>query len=166
MIDSSQKDFFKKASEKILSTGLRVASYDFNRPWGGFFVIDENQSQIFSNIYFDGLDISTLKISGKLSPKVLVVKPNCRLSWQYHHRRSETWRILEGPVGIIQSLTDKEGDLKEYNKGDTIELKNEERHRLIGLDNWALVAEFWQHTHAKNPSNELDIIRVQDDFGR
>ena len=27
-------------------------------------------------------------------------------------------------------------------------------------------SEIWQHTDADNPSDEDDIIRVQDDFGR
>jgi len=27
-------------------------------------------------------------------------------------------------------------------------------------------AEIWQHTDKNNPSDEDDIIRVQDDFGR
>jgi hypothetical protein len=39
------------------------------------------------------------------------------------------------------------------------------RHRLIGLDDFGVVAEIWQHTDAI-PSDEEDIIRVQDDFGR
>ena len=36
---------------------------------------------------------------------------------------------------------------------------------LIGLDNYSIVAEIWQHTDKNNPSDEEDIIRVQDDFG-
>lgn len=31
---------------------------------------------------------------------------------------------------------------------------------------WGVVAEIWQHTDKDNPSNEDDIVRVQDDFGR
>ena len=27
-------------------------------------------------------------------------------------------------------------------------------------------SEIWQHTDAKHPSDEDDIIRVQDDYGR
>jgi len=37
---------------------------------------------------------------------------------------------------------------------------------LVGLDADAIIAEIWQHTDAANPSNEDDIVRVQDDFGR
>jgi mannose-6-phosphate isomerase len=29
-----------------------------------------------------------------------------------------------------------------------------------------MISEIWQHTDAENPSNEDDIVRVQDDFGR
>jgi hypothetical protein len=29
-----------------------------------------------------------------------------------------------------------------------------------------MLAEIWQHTDDANPSNEDDIVRVQDDFGR
>ena len=49
---------------------------------------------------------------------------------------------------------------------DIIQLKQAERHRLLGLDGWGIVAEIWRHTDAENPSNEEDIVRVQDDFGR
>ena len=54
-------------------------------------MIDESQAQDFSNKFFKGLDINTMKIGGKLSPKILIVKPESRLSWQYHNRRAEIW---------------------------------------------------------------------------
>ena len=41
-----------------------------------------------------------------------------------------------------------------------------ERHRLVGLENWGVVAEFWQHTDPDHPSDEDDIVRVQDDYKR
>ena len=107
-----------------------------------------------------------LRISGKLSPKILLVAPHQRLSWQYHHRRAEIWRVVEGTVGVITSLTDEEGELKTYAPSELITLKQGERHRLIGLDGWGTIAEIWQHTDASQPSDENDIVRVQDDFGR
>ena len=110
--------------------------------------------------------MQTLKIGGKLSPKILIVKPKARLSWQYHYRRAEIWRVFKGECGIIRSDTDKENEMKIYNEGDQIKLKQGERHRLIGLEDYCLVAEIWQHTDKNNPSNEEDIVRVQDDFGR
>jgi mannose-6-phosphate isomerase-like protein (cupin superfamily) len=157
---------FITIEKQILSQGLNIASFDFERPWGGFFVIEEEDAQLFSNIYFDGFNIDTLRKAGKLSPKILLVKPQARLSWQYHHRRAETWRVLEGPVGVIRSFDDTEKPMITHHEGDVITLKKGERHRLIGLDSWGVVSEFWQHTDAQRPSNEDDIIRLQDDYAR
>ena len=157
---------FKEIKNEIESFGFNVISLDFDRPWGGFLVIDEEQAQEFSNKFFEGLDINTLKIGGKLSPKILIVKPGARLSWQYHNRRAEIWQVYKGTAGIIRSDSDEENEMKEYNEGDQVVLKQGERHRLIGLDDFCVVAEIWQHTDATHPSDEDDIIRVQDDFGR
>jgi mannose-6-phosphate isomerase-like protein (cupin superfamily) len=157
---------FKTIEKQILSQGLNIASSDLERPWGGFFVIEEEDAQLFSNIYFDGFNIDTLRKAGKLSPKILLVKPQARLSWQYHHRRAETWRVLEGPVGVIRSFDDTQKAMIIHHSGDVITLKKGERHRLIGLESWGIVAEFWQHTNAQKPSNEDDIIRLQDDYAR
>ena len=159
-------DIFELIKKKLTNHGLRIDRYDFERPWGGFFVLDENQAQDFADIYFKGLDVGSLRISGKLSPKILLVKPRARLSWQYHHRRTETWCIIEGPVGIIRSATNDEGDLVSFDAGETLVLEQGQRHRLIGLEKWGVVAEFWQHTDPKHPSDEDDIVRVQDDYKR
>jgi mannose-6-phosphate isomerase len=157
---------FEKASIKLKNQGFRIDFYDLKRPWGGFIVIDENQAQKFADIYFEGLDVEPLRIGGKLSPKILLVKPEARLSWQYHHRRAETWRVVEGPVGIVRSATDDEGELVSFGAGETVVLQQGERHRLIGLEGWGIVAEFWQHTDPDHPSDEDDIVRVQDDYAR
>jgi mannose-6-phosphate isomerase-like protein (cupin superfamily) len=94
------------------------------------------------------------------------VKPEARLSWQYHNRRAEIWQLYKDSAGIIRSGTDAENEMEVYSEGDQIVLKQCERHRLIGLDDFSVVAEIWQHTDADNPSDEEDIIRVQDGFGR
>ena len=157
---------FESTRSKLEKQGLRIDRLDLNRPWGGFYVLDENQAQAFADLYFDGLDVEPLRKGGKLSPKILLVKPEARLSWQYHHRRTETWRVVEGPVGIVRSPIDVEGELVSYEAGETIVLEKGERHRLIGLENWGVVAEFWQHTDPDHPSDEDDIVRVQDDYAR
>ena len=159
-------NYFNLTEKLIKSLGFRVVSKDFDRPWGGFLVIDEDQAQDFSNQFFKGINIEELKISGKLSPKILIVNPESRLSWQYHNRRAEIWRVYKGEVGIIRSEDDTQNEIEIYREGDQITLKQGERHRLIGLDNYGVVAEIWQHTDKNNPSDEEDIVRVQDDFGR
>ena len=159
-------NIFQSRQIILENQGLRIESYDLSRPWGGFFVLDENQAQAFADIYFQGIDTEELRKSGLLSPKILMVKPEARLSWQYHERRAEIWRVVEGPVGITRSATDDEGELVRFEAGETIVLEQGERHRLIGLEGWGVVAEFWQHTDPDHPSDEDDIIRVQDDYSR
>ena len=45
-----KSDYLKNISKVINSLGLRISSYDLERPWGGFFVIDEAGGTInFSN---------------------------------------------------------------------------------------------------------------------
>lgn len=157
---------YKQIKKEIESFGFSIVSYDFERPWGGFLVIDEAQAQEFSNKFFNGLDVNTLKIGGKLSPKILIVLANSRLSWQYHNRRAEIWRVYKGTSGVIRSDSNIQNDIKIVKEGDQIVLQQGERHRLIGLDETCVIAEIWQHTDLDNPSNEEDIIRVHDDFGR
>ena len=118
--------FLKKIKDYIESLRFQVVSHDFERPWGGFLVIDESQAQEFSNKFFKALDVNTLKISGKLSPKILIVKPEARLSWQYHNRRAEIWQIYKGSAGIVRSNSDIENEMKVYNEGDQIILQQGE----------------------------------------
>lgn len=129
-------------------------------------MIDEGQAQEFSNKFFNRIDIKELMIEEKLSPKILIVNPKTKLSWQYHNRRAKIWQVYKGEVGVVRNDDDTEGELKEFSEGEQIKLSQGERHRLIGLNNYGVVAEIWQHTVQNNPSNEEDIIRVQDDFGR
>ena len=163
---TSPMSTFQEIESHISIFGFTFESKDFERPWGGFLVIEEHQAQAFSNQFFNGLDVDTLKISGQLSPKILIVQSQARLSWQYHHRRAEIWRVYKGSVGIIRSDDDTQGAMEIYNEGDQITLKQGERHRLIGLEQQGIVAEIWQHTDPNQPSDEEDIVRVQDDFGR
>ena len=159
-------NYLNEIEDEIKELGFEIIAKDFERPWGGFLVINEEQAQEFINQFFDGIDIENLKISGKLSPKILVVKPNSKLSWQYHHRRAEIWRVYKGEVGVSRSFDDNEKPLKKLITGDQIKLKKGERHRLIGLTDYAVLAEIWQHTDPNNPSDENDIVRLNDDYGR
>ncbi len=157
---------FAEIEEYLTKLQLKIVTNDFNRPWGGFFVIDETQAEHFAKLFFPTVELASLRISGKLSPKILVVEPGKRLSWQYHHRRAEIWRSVAGVVGVVTSHTDEESEEHILNPGDEIRLAQGQRHRLVGRKEWGVLAEIWQHTDAAAPSDENDIVRVQDDFGR
>lgn len=161
-----RNEVFAEIEAYLNGLNLSIVSRDFKRPWGGFFVIDEMMANQFTELFFPGVEASTLRISGKLSPKILVVEPGKRLSWQYHYRRAEIWRALSGTVGVVTSATDEEAETVILSPGQEIRLAQGQRHRLKGLADWGVLAEIWQHTDVHHPSDENDIVRVQDDFGR
>ena len=157
---------FEAVKKVITDFGFNIHKQDQSRPWGGFFVLDESQAPKFIETYFPHLSIDDFGIGRKLSPKILVVAPQKRLSWQYHFRRAEIWKVVGGVAGVVISDTDEENVVQILPLNSIINLKQGERHRLVGLDGWGIIAEIWQHTDPKNPSDEDDIVRVQDDFGR
>ncbi len=164
--EEKKEDVFVAITSFLDKENLVIDSSDESRPWGGFFVLAEKDAEKFIARFFPRLSKEDLEIAGKLSPKILVVAPGKRLSWQYHHRRAEIWKLIAGEAAVATSATNDENHLDNLSIGDIVELKQGERHRLIGLDNWGVVAEIWQHTDSENPSDEEDIVRVQDDFGR
>jgi len=164
--DTPKEAIFNRVYEYLKQKNLKVQKQDSTRPWGGFFVIEESEAERFIRLYFPHLTKEELNISGKLSPKILVVAPKTRLSWQYHHRRAEIWKLIGGTAGVVTSDTDEEKETKILQIEDIVQLKQGERHRLLGTETWGIVAEIWRHTDAANPSDEEDIVRVQDDFGR
>lgn len=164
--EESKKSIFERVKTYIEKKDFRIDSSDETRPWGGFFVINENDSSKFQAEFFPHVKQKEMQKFSKLSPKILLVAPGKRLSWQYHHRRAEIWRVVQGTVGVVVNDTDEQVPPRILSEGDHIRLQKGERHRLVGLDNWGIVAEIWQHTDPENPSDEEDIIRLEDDYGR
>lgn len=152
-------------AQHLAAQGFTIEVMDDARPWGGFFVLSQRQATAFIKTYFGNLE--GVALAGKLSPKILVVQPGQRLSWQYHHRRAELWCLTGGAASIVTSQTDEPGTPRSLAVGELVTLQQGERHRLLGAtDYWGVVAEIWQHCDAQNPSDENDIVRLQDDFGR
>lgn len=167
MKHSSKKDIFDKIEKQIIATEIVIESKETGRPWGGYFVISEKSANTFIQKYFNNnTDVLAGQRTKNISPKILLVAPGARLSWQYHHRRSEIWKVVEGPVGIVTSESDSLGKQQTLETGDTVKLHVGLRHRLIGLENWGIIAEIWVHEFNENPSDEHDIVRVTDDYGR
>ena len=94
------------------------------------------------------------------------MEPHKKLSWQYHFRRSELWKLIKGEAGIVRSETDELKDTQNMAINQLVELQTGERHRLVGLNEWGIVAEIWVHTNPSHLSDESDIVRVSDEFGR
>ena len=157
---------FQEAAQLLFDANLRLIDLDINRPWGFFLSVDESQSNEFISKFYKDIKLDDIDSSLPLRPKFLGFAPGKRLSWQYHHRRAEVWRCLEGEFKLITSESDVEDKSKIIKVGQVVSMNQGMRHRSIGLDDWALVAEIWQHTDPNEPSDENDIVRLQDDFGR
>lgn len=149
---------------KIHGQEYKISGYDLDRPWGEFYYIHQDDLHRFIDNHFSDLK-NTIDVTKNISPKILVVNPGKKLSWQYHERRKEIWSIIKGPVQIIRSFDNKQSNIFIAETNDLIVLEREERHRLIGLNDIAVIAELWIHTD-EQLSDELDIIRIEDDYNR
>ncbi|RIW15053.1 phosphoheptose isomerase [Algoriphagus lacus] len=162
----SKAEIFIEVENYLHELGFRISAKDMDRPWGGFFVLDETQILKFKNEFFSEVELSEEQLEQKLSPKFLLVAPGARLSWQYHFRRAELWKLIAGTSAISKSTTDEQGPVEVMNLGEVVSLEKGQRHRLIGANNWGIVAEIWMHSDPTHPSDENDIVRLQDDYSR
>jgi len=154
----------------ITQLGYTVVDADEKKPWGAYYRFSNEDTARFLKEFFPGLSLRDAKLGHEdteLSPKFLLVSPGQRLSWQLHHRRAERWRFLN--EGAYYKSTDDYLGERVVAPADTIvQFQEGERHRLCAFDSqsYTLVAEIWQHTDPNHPSDESDIIRLQDDYSR
>ncbi len=161
-----KQEIFDQTKNWLKSNGLDVEDMDLNRPWGGFFVISPLQLKEFKSLFFEEVTFTDLQENLKMSPKILLVGPEQKLSWQYHHRRSELWKLVAGKAYYSRSANNFEQTSMEMIKGQLVQLGQGERHRLTGSKEWGIVAEIWIHSDLKHPSDENDIIRLEDKYDR
>ena len=107
------------------------------RPWGRFFVL---------------YDQPTYKL------KSIEVDPGGRLSYQYHHKRSEAWTIVNG-TGLITL----DGVDNEYVKGQTVLIPQGVKHRI---ENKGSEKVIFIEVQTGNYFGEDDIVRIEDDYNR
>ena len=88
--------------------------------------------------------------------KLIYVSPNKRLSLQYHNNRSEFWKVIKGPVRVQIS-----NETRILQTGEAITVPNKAVHRLEGIDSEAIILEI-----SMGNFDELDIIRIEDDYKR
>jgi mannose-6-phosphate isomerase-like protein (cupin superfamily) len=156
------KDKYIRLNEYLL------ADVDEHKPWGAYYRLADKHAEQFVAEYFPGHTVEELGKGGSLSPKFLVFEPGKKLSLQYHNRRAEIWKVIQGTLIAAVSEANEEGEWKTYAPGDELSYGALARHRAGSPESgeWVLVAEVWQHTDLLNPTNESDIVRLADDFGR
>lgn len=171
LVRTTTKDVaMKRLKDMIDELGYTIVDVDETKPWGAFYRMHNDNAERFIEEFFPGLSVKEAKLGNdgvELSPKFLLVLPGQRLSWQYHHRRAERWRFLsEG--AYFHSSDDTQHERTEVNAGSVVQFARGERHRLCAkdVDTYCVVAEIWQHTEPNEPSDESDIVRVDDDYKR
>ena len=163
----TKEEASKKIASDLQECGYTIVESDFERPWGGYHRIADDQAQKFIEDFFGGVDLPPIPKDATVSPKLLVPEAGLLLSWQDHERRGEFWRVIDGPVGAFLSDTDEQpSEPQVFQNGETIYMPVRTRHRLVGLSKRGVVAEIWIHTNPQHPSDELDIRRISDNFGR
>ena len=150
--------------------GYSIADVDDTKPWGGYVRFDYKDGDRFISEFFPDINPEQARLGipdAELSPKILLVEPKQRLSWQVHGRRAERWKFLNEGGYHKSTNADDPGNLIEAQAGDEVQFEAGECHRLVGAeDTYTFVAEIWQHSDKNNPSDEADITRLQDDYQR
>ena len=107
------------------------------RPWGEY------------EILLDEKDVKVKRIR---------VKPNSRLSYQYHHKRQEQWTVVSGNLTIVLD------DEKVFRSpGESIKIPLGARHRAWNeTDEDVVFIEVQTGTYF----GEDDIVRIEDEYNR
>ena len=115
---------------------MKVNYYE-ERPWGSFeHLLDEPYCKV----------------------KRIIVKPGQRLSYQYHHERTEHWVIVQGDA--IVTLNDEEHI---FTEGMVVEIPVGTKHRVENKFDKNLI---FIETQTGTYFGEDDIVRIEDDYGR
>ncbi len=107
------------------------------RPWGRFYIIHDESSYKLKRIEVD---------------------KGGRLSYQYHHKRSEVWTIVEG-----NGLITLEGKKIYCKPGDSLRINKLQKHRIENVEDNKLV---FIEVQVGEYFGEDDIIRIEDDYNR
>ena len=90
--------------------------------------------------------------------KILKIKPNSKISLQYHKKRSEHWVVTKGEATIF--LENKEIKLK---KSESVYVKVGQKHRISNNTNSILELV---EVQIGEVLSEKDIVRIDDIYGR
>ena len=114
-----------------------MSNYIEHRPWGSFEnLLDEDYCKV----------------------KRIIVKPGQRLSYQYHHKRTEYWVVVQGKATV--TLDHQVGV---FDEGEVVIIPVGTKHRVENKDEEDLI---FIETQTGTYFGEDDIVRLEDDYGR
>ena len=112
-------------------------NYYEERPWGSFeHLLDEEYCKV----------------------KRIIVKPEQRLSYQYHHKRTEHWVIVQG-----KATATLDHQVGVFGEGEVVIIPVGMKHRVENKGKEDLI---FIETQTGTYFGEDDIVRIEDDYGR
>ncbi len=161
------RDIVDLARTRLTSLGFLIRRVDRQKPWGAEIKLrgSQERAEKFLRKLFDGLPIVET-LSNPVTPKILLIKDACRLSWHVHARKDAHLRVLHGNVGVSMSETDAEPAPTARSPGAYVHVPPNMRHRLSSLSGWSVIAEIGRDVDPEHPSDDRDTRRIQDDYGR
>ena len=114
-----------------------MSNYKETRPWG-----------TFENL----VDKEYCKV------KEIIIKPGQAPSYQYHHKRNETWIIVQGSGKLTLDYVDTN-----VTAGDTIQVPIGTKHRIRNVvdEDLIFIEVQWGEYFGED-----DIVRLSDDYNR
>ena len=117
---------------------LQKMKYEIEeRPWGTYEVL---------------LDAENVKV------KRIIVNPNQRLSYQYHHKRREQCTVVEGELTVVLNDIDFQ-----RLPGETVYISLGDHHRAWNQTNLPVT---FIEVQTGTYFGEDDIVRIEDDYNR
>jgi len=139
------------------------------RRWGAFIVIDTEAAIRSGKLFVAPPELNEGEVYA--ATKILII--NDVLSFQYHRKRREVWRVLAGEVAVVYEPNPPLQDHAEASLSCALLRPGDE----LQIPCWALhwptprkpkgvaIAEVWIHDPS-DPTSEDDIVRVFDPWGR
>lgn len=90
--------------------------------------------------------------------KILYIRKGEALSLQYHERKTETLRLLDGTLEISTGLKIDELATHRMKAGDVIHIEPGLLHRMIGVTDCSIL-------EVSTPELD-DVVRLEDRYGR
>lgn len=90
--------------------------------------------------------------------KILFVRQGEALSLQYHERKDETLRVLEGRLELTIGPSIEELEVRVLESGSVFRIRPGTLHRMIGLTDCHLL-------EVSTPELD-DVVRLEDRYGR
>ncbi len=112
-------------------------NYKEKRPWG-----------TFENL----LDTNYCKV------KEITIKPGQSPSYQYHHKRSETWTIIKGTGEVTL-----DGEIKPVGPESIVIVPAKVKHKISNTGKKSLI---FIEVQTGTYFGEDDIVRLEDKYGR